>query len=277
MKLSRRQEEELARVPGASILCASRRGYGNLLLLVREASGSSVLKLYRRRHAHPREWLGAFSAAVFEGKRGISPRTRYEVEMRAMDLWSGNGFDVFRRIQRPLPDAVAPPAVWLEYCPGRLLFEVLADPDVAWAEKERRIAWLGESLGRRYRRASDLGDTLLIHEHGTTKHVMVWGDRMIFFDLEGAFREGYDLIDAIGHDLSGFVRSVIVPTGERADEALGILARACPQPDLLAQAAERIVHGRGLSLRLRRWQDSRRRGKNSKTDAMRRLLAALAR
>ncbi len=152
-------------IPGGTLLQGpSHRGGGNLLYVVDTAFGKRILKLYRRRRAKWREpWrnLGQW----MEGKRGVRPDDRCRTEREGLALWRREGFDVPAVFDDALPEGVEPPALWLEYCPGPSLFDLVRDPAVEPQRKCETVSRFASELSRRQARAVELGQPLLSHEH----------------------------------------------------------------------------------------------------------------
>jgi hypothetical protein len=250
----------------------ARAGRGNLLIRVPTEQGDRVLKLYRRRRSVFNQALSSFSNALIEGKRSPGPRSRCETERQCLDLWARYGFDVFRRIDEPLPDGVELPGLWIEYCSGRTLKSLLLDAKLEWPVKRAAIRRLAGMLGRRHRKALDLDEILLVQEHSGAKHVFLSGDRMITFDLEGAFQPGFPLREALTQDLAGYLRSILRCASDRVEDALEAFVEGYRDPELLRELAHWGVHGRNLFRVLKRVLDRRRRPSFAKTDVLQMLL-----
>jgi hypothetical protein len=251
-------------------------GRSNLMMRVPTEEGDLVLKLYRRRRSVFNQALANFSAAVIEGRRSPAPQSRSKTEHLCLDLWARYGFDVFRRIDRPLPDGVEPPGLWLEYCSGRTLKDLLLDAKLEWPVKQAEIRRLAGMLRHRHRKALDLDEILLVQEHPGAKHVFLSGDRMITFDLEGAFQSRFPLREALTQDLAGYLRSILRLAFEHLEDALEGFVEGYQDRELLWELAHWGVHGRTLSRVLKRVDDRRRRGSFAKTDVLQMLLEHLA-
>ncbi len=269
------KQMELENLGGARILRVSLKNRGNILLLVGEGKEAKVLKLYRERQSWNRQLLSGFSHWLFERKRGVSPQARYQTELETLEMWKRNGFDVFHRLALPLPEHFAPPGLWLEYCPGRTLSSIIKDSAVGFEEKQELLQRLGQKLGQRHLRAMELAEPLLIQEHATINHLLIYGERMITFDFEGGFLQGFPMMEALAQEIAGYLRSLGRYGGERFEEHLRALVSGYTAPELLRQAAEWGVYHPGFYRRIRRWYDKRQRLENSKTDSLRFLLTIL--
>jgi hypothetical protein len=206
---------------------------------------------------------------------GASVRIRFETERSNLALWTQQGFDVLRHFGYPLPEGIDPPGLWLEHCPGRLLSEVLSDNEVPWSEKKHLLTRLGAELGRRHLRVMELSEPSLVQIRATIGHILLYGERMITFDLEGCFLPDFPLHEALAHELSGYLRSIAKNTGERFDDALHSFAEGHPSRDLLRKTAEWGVHGKGLYRRIKRYKDRKKRPVHAKTEVLHRLLTVL--
>lgn len=235
---------------------------GNAILELETDAGRRVLKVYRRRRGLARETLSRASHWLFEGKRSPSAWGRWETERRSVELWGRHGFDAPELYDDPAPPELAGlPCTWFELVPGRPLFWHLVDEVVSEAEKRRLVRALAQSTRRRHALALELRDPLLLHEHPTTKHVLLSGERLVTIDLEGGYRADFSPEVAAGLEVAGLVRSLwLDPARAPFDEPL---PRAFLEGygDLtllreLAQAAEG-----GLRGALHRWSDRRRRAR----------------
>ena len=94
---------------------------------------------------------------------------------------------------------------------------------------------------------------------------------MITIDLEGSFQPGFDLIEALGQELAGYLRSIAKRSEGRVDEAFQSLIDGYPSRDLLKKVTYWSAYGKSLRRALTRWSDQRRRSQNSKTEVMARL------
>jgi tRNA A-37 threonylcarbamoyl transferase component Bud32 len=261
---------------GATLVQGAGRRGGNVLYRVETAQGPLLLKLYRQRRGAVHEAFQALSHRVFEGKRGVSAKARFETEAESLARWSAAGFRVPKTFDLPLPEGVEGPALYLELIEGQLLSTILEAADVPFEEKERLVRRVFEEVGRRHALAVQDNDSLLIQEHATTNHVFIRADGThCTFDLEGAFQEGFPVIEAIAQELAGYLRALAKRTGEAFPAILDALIDAHGHKDLLAQAARRGVEGGGIARKLKRMQDRRRRKSFGKTDLLGQLLSAL--
>ncbi len=253
----------------------SADGLGNIIRKCEGPQGTWILKQYRRRWSRLQELTEAIVARWVLGVTGGSARARYEAEKRSLELWSSEGFDVLRRIDAPIPDEITDPALWLEYCPGRTLTKVLIDESVPWGDKCALLERLGGELCRRHRRARELDEPVLVQKHGTTNHVFLFEDRMITIDLEGAYRPGFSLREALTRELSGYLRALAQRVPDRVDDAFRCLIANYEDRDRLREIARWGVHGKSHYRFFTRRRDRKRRAVHGKTEVLRRLLTLL--
>jgi hypothetical protein len=257
---------------GAEILQAGGRGgTGNVLYLFRHERPPVVLKVYRTRRSRLNEFLKDFSERRLEGKRGATAIMRCATEKLNIDLWTNHGFDVVRRVERALPTRVTPPALWLEYCAGPVLWDVLADARRLTPMKLTLVESLGLSLSRRHTRAMELKEPLLVHEHGQIKHFFVQGDRLVAFDLEHGFEPGYPVVKAAAREVSGIASSLARADETMAEQFLRAFNAGYANKPLLKQVVVEATRGGGLIGKLRRWNESKRVSVPAKTRVMERL------
>ena len=276
--------ERDALLAGARLLERGGRAGGNQVFVVETPAGPRVLKLYRGRKSAWREpfrWFGH----LLEGKRGTRPTARYETERESLLLWQREGFDVPAVHDEALPESVEPPALWLEYCPGPTLRDVLRDEERALPERAALLGRFGSEVARRQARAIEMGQPLLIHEHASVFHVLVHEDRLVNFDLEGGYRAHVSLPRALEQELGGLIRSILraVPAHiELLVDAFvdGYVGTAEEAERQLRGIAERGAHGGGLVRWVRRIRGAIRRrvkAKPSKAQGCQLVLDALVR
>ncbi len=268
---------------GARLLERGGRAGGNRVCVVESPEGPRVLKLYRGRKQAWREpfrWFGH----LLEGKRSTRPVARYETERESLALWKREGFDVPATYDDPLPVGVAPPALWMEYCPGPTLRDVVRDARVAPAQRQELLRRFGHEVARRQARAIQDKQPLLIHEHASVFHVLVSGERLVNFDLEGGYRAHVSLPRALEQELGGLVRSLLRAAPEHIEPLVDALVDGYTAgegaPQQLREIATRGAHGGGLVRWVRRIRGAIRRrvrAKPSKADGCRLVLEALAR
>jgi len=255
---------------------AGSDGLGNVLLEVEEGQAHYLLKLYRRHFSRWQEIIEPVGARLLLGTTGRDAQSRYANEQRCLALWAREGFDVPQIFpDKPLPKGVEPPALWMTFYPGELLSAAIADPARAWKEKRSLLRQLGDAMGRRHRRALETQQPLLCQKHGSIIHILLCEGRLLSFDLEGSFRPGFPVIEALTQELSGVLRSIAKRTGDRTDDAFRAFVEGYPDRGLLREIAHWGVHGKTLRRRLTRWQDRRRRKHQGKTAVLAQLLELL--
>ncbi len=246
-------------------------GLGNLIYKVCEGNSEYLIKLYRPRWRGWQEFTEPLFARLVIGTTGRDTRSRHATERAALTLWAREGFDVPRIYDKPLPPNLDPPALWMEFCPGPLLADILCDETVSWEEKARQLTRLGKESGRRHQRAVELAEPLLIQKHGSIVHTLLYQDRMVTIDLEGSFQPGFDLTEALAQELSGYLRSIAKHSGENADQAFQAFIHGYPSHELLKKITHWGAFGKSLRRSITRWSDQRKRSENSKTEVMERV------
>lgn len=264
---------------GVPVQGESPSGGGNRLYRFEIDGASRILKVYRRRRS---AWRGPFRdlGNHLEGKRGTSAVERCETERASLALWAHRGFDVPRLHDLPLPDGVAPPALWMEDCPGPTLARVIRSGAHSVEDVAGLVSRFSATLARRHEVATAEDEVLLVHEHPSFAHVLVvdGGERLVSFDLECAFKDGFPVAQAIGFELAGFARTL--KRAEVPHEDVLFDAFAVGYGDALGARVDAALSRPGL----RAW-GSRVRGrlrgtflgKQSKQDALRTLSQATRR
>lgn len=252
-----------------------RKG-GNLLLLDDTPGREAFLKVYRRRGTSGRQASKWFSYRAIERKRGVTARERCALERSNLALWRAEGFDVPALLDRPLPEGFSSDkALWMEYCPGPLLYHFVCDRDVPLLVRSEEVARFARTLGDRQGRALELEERGLVMKHASIKHVMLHQGRQVSFDLEGAYADSWPMLDALADELAANLRSLLrVAREDERDELGGTFVESYGRTSQLAAIADFGIRGGGLHRGVRRWADRRRR-KFSEYDALCWVEAAL--
>ncbi|MEM7262540.1 MAG: hypothetical protein AAF488_11160 [Planctomycetota bacterium] len=241
-------------------------GGGNQLFVYDVAGNRRVLKVYRRRGGAFGEVIKSISHRVFERKLGVTAGSRCETERRTLQLWNDAGFDVPEFYEDPVPAGTrGEPCLWLEYCPGPSVADVFEDPDVPFDRRRELMVRVAETMGRRHRLAIERDDPLLIPEHASIKHVIVFGDRLVQIDFENGYGDGFDVIEAACQELSGTLRSVARKAEPEFEALVDAFVEAYRHPEQLARIALYGLSGGGTYRGFKRWQDGKRRARFSKT------------
>lgn len=260
---------------GAEVLQDSdANGLGNALWLFRTPE-PRLLKIYRPRRSLFVEALGEHLTQAFQGISGVRADVRRRNEARGLALWASAGFDVVRCFDDPPPAGVDEPTLWIEYIEAPLLKTVLRDAALSWETKATWIVRYGACLGARHERAYERGELGLVHEHGGLIHVFAHGERLIHFDLEGAFCAGTPIREALAQELSTALRSLAKSTPDRFDEALRCFVEGYERRSLLHDAAHWGAHGRSLRRMAKRWADRRENSVFGKAEVLTRLCTML--
>ncbi|MFN0059536.1 MAG: hypothetical protein ACKVX7_13855 [Planctomycetota bacterium] len=251
-------------------------GGGNLLYVCERPERPLLLKVYRRRGGRGGEWFKDQSHRLFEGKRGVTARARFETELASMALWTEKGFDTFRRCEHALPAPNLTPSMWVEFCAGRSLADIYEDEATSFDEKALLTQRMAADVARRQQLAFTLDEPLLVQEHASIKHLFITGERRIWFDLENAYGPRYRVIEALAQELSGLLRSMARKAEAQFEPLLHAFVRGYTQRELLREIATYGVHHAGVYRRIKRWYDRRNRASFAKTTVLELLLEAVA-
>ncbi|MCA8959699.1 MAG: hypothetical protein KDC38_04270 [Planctomycetes bacterium] len=253
-------------------------GGGNQLYVYRVGGVDRLLKVYRRRGGLVGEWIKGLSHRFFERKRGVSATARRETERLGLEIWRRHGFDVpVLSHDPPPPEFSRFPTLWLEYCPGPSVADVFEEPTTEPARRHELLSSVSERMSRRHELALELGEALLIPEHASIKHVIVFGDRLVQIDLEGGFRPGLPVLEAACQEVSGTLRSVARKAEAEFEGLVDTFVQSYSNSAQLALIAEHGSTGRGTYRTFKRWQDGRRRDHYSKTGMFDAILSRLQR
>ena len=261
-------------IPDGELIQGPNARGGNLLFRVSTRDGDLVLKLYRRRKARWRAPLRHVAHFV-EGKRGTSPHARCETERETLEVWQRHGFLAPRLVDRPCPQSVEPPFLWMTWLPGVDLRGALEDAQVSCTDKAAWMRRLAASMSFRHTRALEAKEPLLIPEHPHVQHVLVDGPRVAIFDHEGGYTPRYPLRQAIAAEFAGTLRSALRAAPGIADVLLASFVDGYDERARARSVCDDALDGGGLTRRFHRWDDRRRRPDFSKMKALRLLRKAL--
>ncbi len=256
---------------------------GNRVWAVETPVGTVVQKLYREREV----WLRRRVKNRLEKFRGLKTasfaRTRRATERELLALWAEHGFDVPADLTDAHPELCSGDEITvLEFIHGRIFAHALTGDRLPLDRREALLRQFATDWGQRHAKAIELGDARLVHEHGSLKHVLWSGDRLVTFDLENSFRAGADPRPLIGKEIAGYLRSLAKCVSRDAlGRDIAIVVDAYPHPDLLhAAVTEYLDNPRRLRRTLWAIDERRSRGRDtgrSKYDVLRILRSALER
>ncbi|MHC5065947.1 MAG: hypothetical protein ACYTG5_18455 [Planctomycetota bacterium] len=247
------------------------KGRGNIMYKVVEGDATYLLKLYRSRWNPLQEHFEKYFARYAHRRTSGSAIGRYESERDNLQVWTEAGFDVCRVFDKPLPEGVEPPGLWLEYCPGPTLSEFFVDPDVDEAQKTSELTRMVRGISKRHALAMATGERRLLQKHPTCNHLLLHEGRQVTIDLEGAYLPNYRMLEALTREVSGYLRSFRRGFTERIDQAIDVFAAEYTEKELLKQIVDWGVHGASIYRRLTRLQDRSKRGAEGKTALLARL------
>jgi hypothetical protein len=212
--------------------------------------GDVVLKVFGDRHGRLDAWLKTLGNLIFERKSSTHAAARCRNERACLHLWREAGFGVFPLLDLPLPPPWDRLALAFEFVEGRLLRDLLEDPALPATEKEHLLRRLFAECSRRHRLAVERREPALIHEHGHGRHVMVVGlpplaesePALLWFDLEVSWTRRRGVIDLVGRELLGLLKSVRKSVGVGAfPHYLGVALEAYDFDEALRRARD-LLH-----------------------------------
>lgn len=249
----------------------SKRAGGNQLLVYTFETGPALLKVYRRRGSRFREFFKRVSYRFIERKCGVTARERCALERANLRLWRDAGFEVPALLDRPLPPGYEPDrAQWLEYCPGPLLHDFVRDSSVPLSERGAAVECFSAALSDRQRRAFEFEERSLVMKHASLKHVLLFENRQVSFDLETVYASTVPMLDALADELGGYARSLLRMGPVEEQVFLGTaFVRAYSNSGLLRKVIDYGLSGGGVVRAVKRFGDERRRPSFSEHAALR--------
>ena len=257
----------------------SLRGGGNRVYRFTVDGESRILKVYLLRRDRWRTPFRAFGSWL-EGKRGVTAQARHETERETLGCWREHGFDVPKVYDDPLPQDVDTPALWMEDCSGPVVQDLLFDPEPGAQAVLDIVSRFAASLAERQRVAKRERELLLVHEHASFGHVLVHGDRLVSFDLEGGYRGGFSIDQALELEIAGLARSVVRSRAANQADVFDAFVAGYGDLEQLAGIVDGALRVRGVRRRLKRVRQHLRRiflRRASKRDALKTLRTAIDR
>lgn len=220
---------------------------GNRSWRIETPKGPALQKLYCARGGALGGLVRELLIALARTKTSARPRARRDTERRLLHLWRARGVDVPADWTDDLPQFGAPDVAVLEFVEDAVpLWDLVVRPGL---DEERRADVLrrfAAAWGRRHAEALRTGDAGLVQEHGTIRHVLVAGDRLVWIDLEQAFLAREDVSPLLAKEVAGFLRSLWKRAGEeRYRLDLAEIVPAYGDPTVLRAACDEYLRPRG--------------------------------
>jgi uncharacterized protein YlxP (DUF503 family) len=257
---------------------------GNYLYKIPFRGGWAVLKVYYDSRGWFARLRKSFGNVVVQGQTSYLPKARRRVELECIDLWRRHGFRVFEvygDVRVEAPSCVEEGYTLFEYVDAPKLVEFLRDSGRSLDERAAVYRRFLAEWGRRHALAVAEREPRLVHENGDIKHVMILGDRFLWFDFEMVYRSAARVEEHVAHEIIQYLWTVgrMLPA-EVAKRMLDETAAHYPDPALLRRACGYWLRHPRVVRRILRWLDRtfkpRQRRPSSKYNVARHLEALLA-
>ncbi len=239
---------------------------GNFLYRVPFRDGFAVLKVYfgtRTWWEYARKSLGN---VLLCNQTSFMPRARRRTELDCLKLWRDAGFRVFDVYEDVVVDGLPEDGYALfEYFPGVKFVQYFADRSV---DLEHKLAAWKRFLPvwhRRHQLAIERREPRLIHENGDFKHVMIDGDKFLFFDFEMCFRSRRRVREFVAREILAYLKSMskVMPPQE-SDAMIAQAVKSYPDRSLLEWTWNFAFNNPNPVLRLARYLDRNLKARNQK-------------
>lgn len=231
---------------------------GNRSWRIDTPSGPVLQKLYRERSGLLVAWVRDLLIRGMGVKTPASPAARRATERRLVAAWRAAGFDVPEDRTDRHPEYGAPDVALFEFVEGTTLHDLLVRPEFRGAVRRTTLERFAADWGRRHAEALARTDASLLQEHGSVRHVIVAGPRLVTIDLEQAFLPRRDLRPLVAKEVASTLRSLWKRVGpERFDADLAAVVAGYPDPAILRAAADEYLAPRTLARRIL-WAADRR-------------------
>ena len=242
---------------------------GNFLYKVPYRDGYAVLKLYYGSRGWFQQIYKTFDNVVMCGQTSFMPKARLRTEQDAMHVWREAGIRVFNIYPDVRVEGLPEEGYALyEYVNGVNFHRLLPDETVPIGE---RVAVYRKFLGewhRRHRLAVEKKEPRLIHENGDLKHVMKYGDELVWFDFEMCFRSGLHVEDLVAREILAYLKSLgDFLQGERLELFFNETMEHYEGRDFLARLYPVMFHNRNPAVRFARRLDYRFRERAKRSNS----------
>lgn len=215
-------------------------GRGNVIAFVQTERGPVVTKRYLPRRGRLAE-AGRRLGTSLRPKSSPGASGRRATERRVLAAWRRAGFDVPAELSAQHPRLAGDDVLVLEALDGPTLWDRLAEQ----RDRAGRDAWLtrfARTWGRRHAKAFASGDPAFLQEHGSFRHVLLHGERLVTIDLEQVYLPGAHIPSLLLKEVLGYLRSVQPHDGGRwLDGDVRTLLRAYDDPARLVHAADELL------------------------------------
>lgn len=219
------------RFENVEVLAVSKRGDGRQRVLKLSLEGRTVvLKCYGLKRGRLRTLIRQFGSLVLLGKSSVLPKGRFRTESAVLELWRKEGFDVPRVLSLDLPEFKDRTCLALEWIEGLSLSQVLQDERTPLDRKMELMERFALHLGKRHERALAIREPRLLVEHPSLNHVIISGERQVFFDMEIVFTRKSDLEHLIRRELLGYSSAMAKSCGNAFRDILDQWVKAYPAP-----------------------------------------------
>jgi len=254
----------------------------NYLYKVPFRDGWAVLKVYYGSRSMWEMVAKSFGNVVFEGQTSYMPRTRLEMERECLALWRKHGFRVFGTyddVEVRAPDCPPGGYLLLEYVDAPKLIDHMRDASLPFEERLATWRRFLPEWGRRHEIAVREREPRLVHENGDTKHVMLHGDELLWFDFEMVFRSRSRVEEYVGHEIIQYIWNLLraLPP-ELHEPLLAATVEDYPHPRFLAAGHAvflnhpKLLHRLGRSLDRMRARSKKPSSKYAVAERIRALL-----
>jgi len=183
---------------------------GNYLYKVPFRDSWAVLKVYYGSRNRLKYLKKTVTNVVYSNRSSHMPKNRHKTELDCLHLWREAGFRVFDFYEDVVVEGLPKGGYTLfEYVDAPRFVNYF--PDKSCPLEERLELWRRflPVWHRRHALAIERREPMLLHENGDLKHVMIMDDgQFLFFDFEMVFRSPDRVEEAVGREISAYLRSL---------------------------------------------------------------------
>jgi hypothetical protein len=221
-------------------------------------SGPVIQKYYLERAGPIRAVLRDLLIRAIGVKTVACPSARRATERRLLARWRAAGFDVPEDLTERHAWIAGPRVGVYEFVEGTPLYDLLRRPDLGADERRDVLRRFAADWSRRHAEALRSGDPELLQEHGTIRHVLVAGPRLVTIDFEQAFLPRPDLRPLVAKEIASYLRSLWKRVGPEQFQAdLAAILEGYADRKILRAAADEYLVPRTFARRLL-WAGDRR-------------------
>ena len=185
---------------------------GNFLYKIPFRDGWAVLKVYYGSRGHVGRVTKSISN-ILAGQTSYMPKTRLRIERECLELWSENGFRVFKTfddVEVRAPQCPPGGHMLFEYVDAPRMVHYLPDDSIDLEDRFHTYRRFLKVWSDRHDLAIEQKEPRLVHENGDFKHVYIMEDGdFLWFDFEMVYRNPAHVEYYVAHEILQYLWQIL--------------------------------------------------------------------